>query len=72
MHHDHARVVVELHALDDRVLQPQQGTPYPCFLDAVLRSMISGTRQPEIYCGNGVHPFHGSLKPPTDASGDPE
>jgi hypothetical protein len=34
VHHDHAGIIVELHALHDRVLQPQQGTPYPCFLHA--------------------------------------
>ncbi len=33
--------------------------------------MISGPRQPEIYCESGVHLSYGSPKAPTDASGDP-
>ena len=47
VHHDHACVVVELHALDDRVLQPQQGTPYPCFLHAALRSRFQVLDSPK-------------------------
>ena len=47
VHHDHARGVVELHALHDSVLQPQQGTPYPCFLHAALRSRFQVLDSPK-------------------------
>ncbi len=47
VHDNDARVVVELNAFHDSVLQPQQGTPYPCFLHAVLRSRFQVLDSPK-------------------------
>ncbi len=64
VHHHDRRVLIEHHVLDDRVLQPHQGTPYPCLAHAVLSSPISGPQQPEIYCESGVRPFTANSRHP--------
>jgi hypothetical protein len=57
MSHKQPLVLVELDVLDDRLLDPQKGTPWVAFCTPFSALRFLDLDSSETYAGNGVLPF---------------